>query len=86
MLMNTKMDKQEYQQSDSNEVLNPGQKYFTRIELARILRISVRKVDSMIAAREIPVLRLGKSVRFRLEDVERQINETMLTRSAGEAQ
>jgi excisionase family DNA binding protein len=51
-------------------VLGPGQKYVTRVELAQILRISVRKVDSMIAEREIPVLRLGKSVRFRWCEVE----------------
>ena len=59
--------------------MKPGERYFTRAELARILKVSVRKVDSMIAYREIPVLRLGKLVRFRLEDVERVLNETMLT-------
>ncbi len=61
--------------------MEPGQKYLTRVELARVLRVSVRKVDSMIADREIPVLHLGKAVRFRLEDVERRLNERMLTQT-----
>ncbi len=65
----------------AEELLKAGQKYLTRVELARVLRVSVRKVDSMVANREIPVLHLGKAVRFRLEDVERRLNETMLTRS-----
>lgn len=65
----------------AKELLKPGQKYLTRVELARVLNVSIRKVDSMIAAREIPVLHLGKLVRFRLEDVERRLNEAMLTES-----
>jgi excisionase family DNA binding protein len=64
-----------------SELLKPGQKYLTRVELARVLNVSVRKVDSMIAAREIPVLHFGKMVRFRLEDVERRLNQAMLTES-----
>jgi excisionase family DNA binding protein len=52
-------------------------RYVTRVELARILKVSVRKVDSMIAGKEIPVLRLGKAVRFRLVDVERRLDEAM---------
>jgi excisionase family DNA binding protein len=59
----------------------PGQTYCTRVELARILHVSVRKIDAMIAAKEIPVLHLGKMVRFRLEDVERRLNQAMLTES-----
>jgi len=65
----------------ASELLKPGQKYLTRVELARVLNVSVRKVDAMIAAREIPVLHLGKMVRFRLEDVERRLNKAMLTES-----
>ncbi len=65
----------------AKELLKPGQKYLTRVELARVLNVSVRKVDSMIAGREIPVLHFGKMVRFRLEDVERRLNQAMLTES-----
>ncbi len=70
----------------ASELLKPGQRYLTRVELARVLNVSVRKVDSMIAAREIPVLHLGKMVRFRLEDVERRLNEAMLTKSTGNSE
>lgn len=51
------------------------QTYLTRADLARVLRVSIRKVDSMIAGREIPVLRLGKAVRFRWEEVERVLSK-----------
>lgn len=67
--------------NSSSGLLKPGQKYFTRLELARILNVSVRKVDSMIAAKEIPVLHFGKMVRFHLEDVERRLNQAVLTES-----
>lgn len=62
-------------------MVTAGPKYLTRVELARVLRVSVRKVDSMIANREIPVVRLGTAVRFRLEDVERRLSGTMVTGS-----
>ncbi len=64
-----------------SELPKPGRKYLTRVELAWVLNVSVRKVDSMIAAQEIPVLHFGKMVRFRLADVERRLDETMLTDS-----
>jgi excisionase family DNA binding protein len=58
----------------SEERLKPEQEFLTRVELAQMLRISVRKVDAMIAEREIPVLRLGKSVRFRWCEVEAHLS------------
>lgn len=38
--------------------------FYTRQEVAAILSMSVRSVDSMIALRELPVRRFGKSVRI----------------------
>ncbi len=46
----------------------------TRLELAELLRVSVRTVDRMIAAGEIPVRRVrGKAVRFLRSDVEQYL-------------
>ncbi len=62
--------------------LPPGDKYFTRIELAGILKVSLRTVDALIANRAIPFLRLGSLIRFRLEDVERYLAERFLVQPA----
>jgi excisionase family DNA binding protein len=63
-------------------VLPAGEKYFTRRELARILKVSLRTVDGLIADEAIPFLRLGKAIRFRLEDVERHLAERFLVAKA----
>lgn len=46
----------------------------TRFELAELLHVSVRTVDRIIAAGEIPVRRVrGKAVRFLRADVEQYL-------------
>lgn len=46
----------------------------TRFELAELLHVSVRTVDRIIAAGEIPVRRVrGKAVRFLRSDVEQYL-------------
>lgn len=48
----------------------------TRFELAELLHVSVRTVDRMIAAGEIPVRRVrGYAVRFLRSDVEQYLSE-----------
>ena len=55
-------------------------RFLTREELAETLRISLRTVDVMMAAREIPYLCLrGTLVRFYLPDVVRHLTATALT-------
>ncbi len=49
----------------------------TRFELADLLQVSVRTVDRMIAAGEIPVRRVrGKAVRFLRSDVEQYLGRS----------
>ena len=51
----------------------------TRFELANLLQVSVRTVDRMIAAGEIPVRRVrGKAVRFLRSDVEQYLTREKL--------
>jgi excisionase family DNA binding protein len=45
-------------------------KLLTRDEVAQILSMSVRSVDRMKATGVLPAVKLLRSVRFRLEDVE----------------
>ena len=54
------------------ETGGPG--LLTRVGLAAALQVSVRTVDRMIAAGEIPVRRVrGKAVRFLRSDVEQYL-------------
>jgi len=51
----------------------------TRLELAELLHVSVRTVDRMIAAGEIPVRRVrGYAVRFLRADVEQYLTREKL--------
>jgi excisionase family DNA binding protein len=45
----------------------------TKAELARFLKVSPRTVDTLIATRRIPYIKLGRLVRFRIADVERAL-------------
>jgi excisionase family DNA binding protein len=61
-----------------------GLRFLTREELAEVLQISIRTVDAMVAAEEIPCVRLrGAIVRFYLPDVVRHLTATALTRKRG---
>ncbi len=46
----------------------------TKPELARHIKVSPRTIDNWIAAKRIPVLRLGRSIRFNLANVEAALN------------
>jgi excisionase family DNA binding protein len=60
--------------------------FLTRQELAVVLQVGLRTVDAMVAAGEIPTVRLRTSiVRFYLPDVVRQLTATALTRKHGRA-
>jgi excisionase family DNA binding protein len=50
----------------------------TKPEVARLLEVSVRTVTRLMRNGALPYLRLGRAVRFRLEDVQRQLNEQCL--------
>lgn len=52
----------------------------TKPEVARLLKVSVRTVTRLMRNGALPYLRLGWAVRFRLEDVQRQLNEHCLVR------
>ena len=59
-------------------------RFLTRFELAEVLKISVRTVDTMLAGDEIPYLRLhGKFIRFYLPDVVRHLTATALISKRG---
>ena len=59
----------------AKEIPGPAEACVTRFEVARLLRVSVRTVDRMIAAGELPRRRVrDKTVRFLRADVERYLN------------
>jgi excisionase family DNA binding protein len=60
------------------------EKLLTREELARALQVSVRTVGEMIAAEEIPVVRIRKwTVRFCLADVVRALTVEPQSKAPG---
>ena len=59
---------------NTNSFSSPEQPCLTRFELAVLLNVSVRTVDRMIAAEQLPVRRVrGRAVRFLRSDVERYL-------------
>jgi len=53
--------------------------FFTKPEMAQLLKVSLRTLCEMMDRGELPYLKIGgKIVRFRLEDVQRRLTETCL--------
>jgi excisionase family DNA binding protein len=55
----------------------------TRTELAQALRVAVRTIDEMLAADEIPVVRVRNAVRFYLPDVVRSLTANAVMSKRG---
>jgi excisionase family DNA binding protein len=47
----------------------------TREEIARVIRVSTRTVDTLQATRRIPYVKVGRLVRFKLHDVLRALDK-----------
>lgn len=45
--------------------------YITKEEAAKIMGVSLRTVDNLMHAREIPFYKVGRAVRFKKSDIER---------------
>jgi excisionase family DNA binding protein len=54
---------------------NPYISLLTKDELGQIIRKSRRSVELMMLNRQIPFVKLGRSVRFRLGDVEKALKK-----------
>jgi excisionase family DNA binding protein len=52
----------------------PYPRPMTKAELAEFLRVSDRTVDNYVIGRVIPYIKIGRSVRFRLADVEKALS------------
>ncbi len=60
--------------SHSPTVAPPArQPLLTRRQVAEVLAVELRHIDRLLVANELPVVRIGRSVRFKPEDVERFI-------------
>jgi excisionase family DNA binding protein len=63
---------------DSQAVLPP--KYLTRRQIAEVLQVTQRTVDSLMDRGLLPYLRVGREVRFRFCDVGSQLERTRTDR------
>jgi excisionase family DNA binding protein len=59
------------------------ERLLTRTELAQALRVAVRTIDEMLAANEIPVVRIRNAVRFYLPDVVRSLTANAVMSKRG---
>jgi excisionase family DNA binding protein len=70
--IHTRNQKQMTEVNSTSEVVSTTalpKLFYTRQEVAQILSMSVRSIDSMIALKELPVRRFGKSVRIPAESL-----------------
>ena len=58
--------------------IGDGEGFYTKSEMARLLKVSIRSVTKMMRRGLLPYLRWEGTVRFRLEDVNRRLSETCL--------
>ena len=58
----------------------------TKAQMAAALQISVRSVNGMMARGEISYFKIGRLVRFRIEDALKRMSETVLVVEEGEDQ
>jgi excisionase family DNA binding protein len=59
--------------TEAEGLIDPYSRLLTTTELSKVLRSSWRAVYYLREKKMIPVLKLGRSVRFRLADVERAL-------------
>ena len=57
--------------------MNPGEGAITVKETAEMLRVSTSKIQTMVALKEIPHVRLGRRILFFRSDVEGWLNSKM---------
>ena len=58
---------------NSKDQINEG--LFNRSQMARYLGISERKLSTMVSLRQIPVIRIGRCVRFDYIDVRKALKK-----------
>lgn len=49
-------------------------KLLTKIEVAELFQVSLRTIDNWIETRKVPYIKLGKSVRFRQNELEHYLS------------
>ena len=60
-------------------VLPPEERFFTKPEMAALMKVSIRCLSDMMRRGEVSYLKInGRLVRFRLQDVNRRLTETVL--------
>jgi excisionase family DNA binding protein len=60
-----------------------SERLLTRTELSQALGVAVRTIDEMLAADEIPVVRIRNAVRFYLPDVVRSLTANAVMSKRG---
>ncbi len=59
--------------NNGHEPAGLGREYLTKIEVAELLRLTPRAIDSWMARGLLPYYKIGKTVRFRLRDIQEHL-------------
>jgi excisionase family DNA binding protein len=62
----------------AHTVAQPPSMYLTKQDMAKLLQVTPRTIDNLMARGILPFVRLGRTVRFRLKDVEAHIESHCL--------
>jgi excisionase family DNA binding protein len=58
--------------------MNPGESAIEVKDVSEMLKVSASKIQTMVALKEIPHVRLGRRILFFRSDVEAWLNEKMV--------
>ena len=65
------------------DALPLDERFFTKPEMAKLMKVSIRCLSDMMRRGEVSFLKInGRLVRFRLQDVNKRLGETVLVNNA----
>ena len=60
-----------------------GSEYLTKPEVAQLLRLTTRAIDTWMARGLLPYYKIGRTVRFRLSDIQDHLNNNCKVAGTG---
>lgn len=54
----------------------PAKPYLTKLQVAELFQVTERTVDAWMERRLIPFIKIGRTVRFRIEDLESTLRKS----------
>jgi excisionase family DNA binding protein len=78
----SKISADQFPSATTGSAIDPYLRLLTKEELAPFIGKAPRSIDRMVRLREIPYLKIGRHVRFRLRDVEQALDRFIVKAAA----